>query len=76
MTTLSLENAAMQLPEVVHRLGPGEQVLITEGEQVVARLVGEGTATWQRPKPGLGKGMITVVAEDDDHLKDFADYMP
>jgi antitoxin (DNA-binding transcriptional repressor) of toxin-antitoxin stability system len=76
MTTLSLENAALQLPEVVHRLGPGEQVLITEGENVVARLVREGTPDWQRPKPGLGKGMIAVVADDDEHLRDFAEYMP
>ena len=26
--------------------------------------------------PGLGKGMISIVSDDDDHLKDFAEYMP
>lgn len=76
MTTLSLEKAVLQLPEVVHGLAAGEQVLITEGERVVARLVGEGSDSWQRPKPGLGKGMLTIVADDDEHLKDFAEYMP
>jgi hypothetical protein len=29
-----------------------------------------------RPPPGLGKGFITVVSDDDEHLKDFEEYMP
>lgn len=29
-----------------------------------------------RLPPGLGKGIITVVSEDDEHLADFAEYMP
>ena len=28
-----------------------------------------------RLPPGLGKGMITIVSNDEDHLKDFAEYM-
>jgi hypothetical protein len=28
------------------------------------------------PVPGRGKGKLTVISEDDDHLKDFAEYMP
>ena len=30
-----------------------------------------------KPKPQFGrsKGMLTILAEDDEHLKDFADYM-
>jgi antitoxin (DNA-binding transcriptional repressor) of toxin-antitoxin stability system len=76
MTTLSLENAASQLPDVIHRLGAGEEVLIADGDRVVARLVREETPAWQRPKPGLGKGMLTVASDDDDHLQDFAEYMP
>ena len=28
------------------------------------------------PLPGRGKGMLTILSEDDDHLKDFAEYMP
>ena len=28
------------------------------------------------PPPGLGKGFITVVSDDDEHLKDFEEYMP
>jgi len=29
----------------------------------------------QRPGPGLCKGMITIIADDEDHLKDFEEYM-
>jgi hypothetical protein len=29
-----------------------------------------------RPPPGLGKGFITVVVEDESHLGDFSEYMP
>jgi hypothetical protein len=29
-----------------------------------------------RPPPGLGKGYITIVSDDDEHLKDFEEYMP
>lgn len=76
MTTLTLAEAQARLPEVVHRLNVGEEILITEGEQVVARIVGESKPVWQRPRPGLGKGILTILAEDDDHLKDFAEYMP
>ena len=42
----------------------------------MARIVGERAENTQRPGPGLCRGMLTVVADDDDHLKDFAEYMP
>jgi antitoxin (DNA-binding transcriptional repressor) of toxin-antitoxin stability system len=76
MTALSLEDAQARLAEVVHRLSPGEEVALTEGDRVVARLVGDSREVWQRPKPGLGRGMLTIVSEDDEHLKDFEEYMP
>jgi antitoxin (DNA-binding transcriptional repressor) of toxin-antitoxin stability system len=73
MTTLSVETAGSQLPDIIHRLGPGEEVFITEGGQVVARLVREGAKGCQRPAPGLGKGMLTINADDDEHLRDFVE---
>ena len=29
-----------------------------------------------RPIPGRGRGKLVIVSEDDEHLKDFEDYMP
>jgi hypothetical protein len=52
--------------------------VITENHQPVAKLVSELTKLRPglRPPPGLGKGYITVVSDDDEHLKDFEEYMP
>jgi prevent-host-death family protein len=74
--TVTIEEAQAKLKELIHRLAPGEEVVITENEHPVAKLVGEQPKPQLRPPPGLGKGMITIVSDDDEHLKDFAEYMP
>ena len=76
MTTLTLQEAQSRLPDLVHTLSPGEEVRITENDQVVARLIVERGPKRQRPGPGLCKGMITLGPDDDEHLRDFAEYMP
>ena len=76
MSTVTMEVAQAKLPDIIHRLTSGEEVVITEGGQVVARLIRQQQPAWQRPGPGLCKGMMTIVADDDEHLKDIADYMP
>ena len=75
-TTMELENLRMTLPELLDHLTPGDEVILTRNQQRVAKLVGEQPQP-QRPRvPGLGKGMITILADDDEHLQDFAEYMP
>lgn len=76
MSSVTLEEAQAKLADLIRKLTPGEEVVITDNNQPVARLVSEKTAPRQRPQPGLGKGMITIVADDEEHLKDFAEYMP
>jgi antitoxin (DNA-binding transcriptional repressor) of toxin-antitoxin stability system len=76
MATVTIKEAQAKLPDLIHALTPGEEVVITENNQPVAKLVIEKTAVRQRPEPGLGKGLITIVAADDEHLRDFAEYMP
>jgi len=75
MQTISLEEAQDRLSEIIENLPPGGEVVITRGEQPVAKLI--GTPGGQpHPVPGRGKGMLTVLSEDDDPLKDFAEYLP
>jgi len=74
MQTIPLEEAQGHLGEIIDRLTPGEEVVLTRGDKPVARLISEKKTP--RSGPGLGKGMITIVADDDEHLKDFAEYMP
>lgn len=76
--TVTLDEAQINLKDLVHRMAPGEELVITENQTPVARLVSEQPrpAGRLRPAPGLGKGMITILSDDDEHLKDFAEYMP
>ena len=75
---VTIEVAQAKLPDLIHNLLPGEELVITENNQPVAKLVGElpQPSSNLRPPPGLGKGWITILSEDDKHLDDFAEYMP
>ena len=77
VSTVTIEEAQAKLSDLIHTLAPGDEVLITENSQPVARLVSERPkpSPGLRPPPGLGKGCITIIADDDEHLKDFAEYM-
>jgi antitoxin (DNA-binding transcriptional repressor) of toxin-antitoxin stability system len=72
---ISLEEAQTRLPELIGLLVPGEEILITRDQQTVARLVGERPAERKPRVPGNCKGLITLLVEDDEHLKDFEEYM-
>lgn len=78
MTSVTIQEAQQSLPDLIQKLQPGEEVAIVENNQTLAKLVG----TWpqassgMRPPPGLGKGYITIVADDEEHLKSFSEYMP
>ena len=74
MTTLSLEEAQARLPDLIHLLMAGEEFIITEKSLPVAQLVLPQTPRPQ-PVPGRGKGTITILSEDDEHLEDFKEYM-
>jgi prevent-host-death family protein len=76
MSIVTIQEAQAKLLDLIHKLMPGEEVLITENNQPVARLVSEKPPVRQRPGPGLCQGMITIVADDEEHLKDFEEYMP
>lgn len=75
MQTIPVEQAEGHLTEIIAKLSPGEEIVLTRNDRPVARLVAEAGEK-PRPLPGRGKGMLTIVSGDDEHLKDFADYMP
>lgn len=74
--TITLEDAQARLKELIRQLVPGEEVIITENQQPVAKLIGESAKQRKRRAPGNCKGMITLLVEDDEHLEGFAEYMP
>jgi antitoxin (DNA-binding transcriptional repressor) of toxin-antitoxin stability system len=77
-TTISVDEAQATLKELIHKMTPGDEVIITENQQPVAKLVSERAEPQvkHRPGPGLCKGMITYIAPDfDAPLEDMKEYM-
>jgi antitoxin (DNA-binding transcriptional repressor) of toxin-antitoxin stability system len=75
MTSMTIHEAQTRLLELVSKLRPGEEVALTQYDRVVAKLVGEAPKSLALRQPGSAVGVLTVVAEDDEHLNDFAPYM-
>jgi prevent-host-death family protein len=78
MSNVTIQEGQATLPDLIHKLMPGEEVVITENNRPVAKLVSEQPkpTLGLRQPPGLGKGCITIFSEDEDHLKDFAKCIP
>ena len=75
MTVATIQEAQSRLPELIRALAPGEELAITENDQLIAKLIVPGAGSPQ-PIPGRAKGMLQILSEDDEHLQDFAEYMP
>jgi antitoxin (DNA-binding transcriptional repressor) of toxin-antitoxin stability system len=85
MKRLMLKDIQNDFAGVVANLHPGEVVQIILGDKVVARLIGESESLNQEVfatqpvrrsrQPGSAIGTLTILADDDEHLQDFADYM-
>jgi antitoxin (DNA-binding transcriptional repressor) of toxin-antitoxin stability system len=72
---VDLNVAREKLEELVLSLQPGDEILLTQDGQTVARLTLPEKPERKGPVPGLGKGMLTIINDDDSHLEDFKDYM-
>jgi antitoxin (DNA-binding transcriptional repressor) of toxin-antitoxin stability system len=74
MVVVTIEEAEAALSDLIHRLSPGDEVVIIENEQPVARLLRAHIA----PKPrhfGTLKGTVLSMERFGDPLDDFAEYM-
>ena len=72
---VELDVAQATLSELVAGLTPDDDIVIMKDCKPVAKLV--ATTVVRPPRvPGLMKGKLAVLAEDDEHLKDFAEYTP
>ncbi len=76
MSTVTIEEAQRKLSELIHRLTPGEEVVITENDQPVARIVPPAPSVARKPPQfGTLKGTVLSMERFDDPLEDFAEYM-
>ena len=76
MASVTIQEAQSTLTELIHRLQTGDEVVITENDRPVARLV---LAPQSPPKPprrlGTMKGSVVSMAPDfDAPLEDFREY--
>lgn len=77
-TTITVDEAQATLKELIGKLAAGEEFVITDNRQPVAKLVSQAPRpeSGTRPPPGLGKGMVTFIASDfDAPLDDMKEYM-
>jgi antitoxin (DNA-binding transcriptional repressor) of toxin-antitoxin stability system len=75
MTAISIDQASAQLPLLLSKLAPGEEIILTDGEKPIATVkpVQDGDPLPNRRR-GTAKGVLTIISEDDEHLSDFAEY--
>ena len=73
--TITLEEAQAHLAELIAGLTPDEEVLITQNEQPIAKLIRQPEGRRLPRKPGSAKGKLIILADDDDHLEDFKEYL-
>ena len=73
-TSITIAEAQANLKEWLAKLAPGDQLLIVENDKPIAevRLPPPAPA---HPQFGIGAGWIVEYIDDDEHLKDFAEYM-
>ena len=75
MTATRLGEAQAKLPELIHRLSPGDQLTITENDLPVAQLTLANASSPVRKLGGM-RGTVTYMAPDfDAPLEDFREYM-
>ena len=77
MTTVSIQEAEAKLSELIRKLKPGDEIVITDNNQPVARLVPAVGRPQRKPRqPGTLRGTVTYMAPDfDAPLEDFKEYM-
>ncbi|CAK0769098.1 Antitoxin [Gammaproteobacteria bacterium] len=76
MLTVSIMEAQSKLPELIHNLNPGEEVIITENYQPIARLLVAPLRQRQPRRPGTLRGTVLYMDPDfDAPLDDFQEYM-
>ena len=75
MTAASIKDAKAKLSELIHKLKPGDEVIITEKNVPVARLLPAATPPAKR-KLGSLRGTVKYMAPNfDAPLDEFKEYM-
>ncbi len=75
MPTISIQEAQARLSEIIRALTPGEEVVITENGQPVARLVPTPPQPAKKPRQfDTLRGTVLSMEHFDDPLEEFKEY--
>jgi antitoxin (DNA-binding transcriptional repressor) of toxin-antitoxin stability system len=75
MLTLNLDDAQARLREILAGLQPGEEIVLTDNGQPLAKLVKTERTSWPC-EPGSAKDSIHWISPDfDAPLEEFKEYM-
>lgn len=73
MSMVTIAEAQANLPQFIHQLEPGQELVITEDNQPVAKIV--STVGMKAPRLGSLKGSVVYQSPDfDAPLEDFKEY--
>jgi len=77
MSTVTLEEAQAHLAELIERLQPGEELVITRNATPIAGLVSKAEPPpAKRRRSGTLKGTVLYMAPDfNEPLEEFKEYM-
>lgn len=75
MATITIQDARTKLVDLIRRLQPGDEIIITENDRPVARVI--STADTSKRMLETLKGTVVHMASDfDAPLDDFREYTP
>ena len=74
MQTIDVNQAKQVFPELIERTISGDEVVITQGGQPVARLVAIIKSPRKQRRFGSARGLIIMADDIDEALEDFKEY--
>jgi antitoxin (DNA-binding transcriptional repressor) of toxin-antitoxin stability system len=74
MPSIDISDVTLSLKDLVARLEPGEPLTLVDHDVPVA--IVSSAPKVVKPQFGSCRGMLTIISEDDEHLQDFAEYLP
>jgi prevent-host-death family protein len=75
MQKVTVQEAQAKLADLIHRLTHGEEVVITENNEPVAKLVRTEPKKLRPRQAGSAKGKIWIAPDFDEPLEEFKEYM-
>lgn len=74
MTAVTIKEAQASLPDLIRQLGEGRELVITENNKPVAKLVPAPVPASKVPQFGTLRGTVLSIEHFGDPLEEFEEY--